>query len=844
MKLVDKLKDNAIHTANIVGSFIPGVNNFTNPWTSVLYKGTDVAKVPALTRLKYNKKTNIVKSLAFLYTLMDFGIGIYSMTNGDNSDYVTGLKQALYQGIESGWDLAMLTQMTIDLKDSFGIASYYEVPRTIAQHTKDAWKTVKKGTSYVWNNKVKTLSLAALIGISSLTLDHYTGALKYPIGGLLSMTTIGEDVTARGILSERDTKQSTIEDVLEGNSLTKSFNESVFSSTNPIDNLLQRANEVEQERGIVIYDRSGKEIGHIKAGAKWQKLDYFPKKLQEIIQYQEDRNFMRHGGFNWTSQARAVYKTFLTIALGQDKNWEGGSGISQQVASFLYPEPKGKLQKLWYKALEMGTTYQVEFEFNKEEILETYMNSCPFNGTIRGYADATRHYFNRNPDNLELHQMVMLSVIPKGTGAQPYTKNGRKVLRKRAKNLTNLMVRENYITKTQANEIIRDLFKGVEPYPTRVKADASLMNVIAKDINQTLLDRGLDEGNLKLVNIFRDYSIVRQLPTEIHTSIDKEFQDILDREVKKNPYLKGQNYSYVIIDANNGDIVAIKSNEGLCGSPSVGLKQPFASTIKPFVYSLALEEGLLKPNQTLTDEMDKVGRWEKKWFKNNEGKLVPKIVFTKEKENDYKVGNHNNEFYGELPWQDQLKHSNNIIPVDFLYQLEKDFSLLGKKTGPKQLEYFLQKSGLKITEIKDNQYSAALGTMEISVLDLANLYTAFNKGSVVNNYSYAGRIIDSMKVGTKKTDFEDKYKLKKLIEEQTAEQIKDAIGDKNYQSIDKTGTTGGKHNKTRKMTMFEGKDGNTYVMSCYSTARKKAYASNVHRDVTRQIVKNFAKRRK
>lgn len=149
----------------------------------------------------------------------------------------------------------------------------------------------------------------------------------------------------------------------------------------------------------------------------WVDLDEIPRLLQRTVVISEDAGFYIHEGIDWHEVQAAWEKN-----LEEGKVVRGASTITQQTAKNLYLTPKRNFIR---KFKEYFITQDLEKSLTKKRILELYLNYIEFGKGIFGLASASRHYFNKNPSELSIDEMVRLTaIIPSPLRLNPNQPNG------------------------------------------------------------------------------------------------------------------------------------------------------------------------------------------------------------------------------------------------------------------------------------------------------------------------------------------------------------------------------------------------------------------------------------
>lgn len=203
--------------------------------------------------------------------------------------------------------------------------------------------------------------------------------------------------------------------------------------------------------GYSLYDKALKEeplaskIEKIQSDKNYIKFSKLPKDYLNAVVSVEDRRFYNHGAIDLRSIGRAIYVNITNFDLR-----EGGSTITQQLAKNIYfidmdPFPR--------KLAEIFMAFSLEDNYSKEEILELYVNTSYFGDGYYGIKEACNGYLNKEPNEMNLNESSMMAGIPNAPSVYAPTKNPD-LTKKRQEHVLETMVKNNYITQEQADEII------------------------------------------------------------------------------------------------------------------------------------------------------------------------------------------------------------------------------------------------------------------------------------------------------------------------------------------------------------------------------------------------------
>ena len=183
------------------------------------------------------------------------------------------------------------------------------------------------------------------------------------------------------------------------------------------------------------------------------KLSEVPVMVRNAFLAAEDASFYKHAGIDPVSILRAVVKN-----IRQGEARQGGSTITQQVVKNMLLTPERKIQR---KIKEAILSYRLEKRFNKDEILEIYLNQIFFGNTAYGIKAASRLYFNKELDQITLAEAAILAGLPKAPSRfSPITHPAQ--AKRRQKYVLNQMVKEGFVSAQEAEQALRE---KVQVYP-------------------------------------------------------------------------------------------------------------------------------------------------------------------------------------------------------------------------------------------------------------------------------------------------------------------------------------------------------------------------------------------
>src|SRR3989339_639862 len=452
-----------------------------------------------------------------------------------------------------------------------------------------------------------------------------------------------------------------------------------------------------------IFDRNGQLLYEIYAEENRTpvKISELPPHVLQATVAIEDQNFYRHHGFDTGGIIRAAYKTLSGQRL------EGGSTITQQLVkvALLTPE-RTVIRKIKEATLALAT----EILYDKNQILEMYLNHIPYGGTSYGIEAASQSYFNKSARDLSLAESALLVGLPQAPSRfSPFANPDNAKLRQ--SQVLDRMVEEKYITSEQAlaakKEELDFALSKID-----IKAPHFVMYVRAI-LEEKYGIHELESGGLRVT-----------------TTLDLELQELatasLSAEIAKLEKLKVSNGAALVTNPSTGEILAMVGSRDYFDTKIDGkvnvttrLRQP-GSSIKPLNYALGIETKAITPSTMLLD--------------------AP-ICFQVEGQADYCPKNYDNSFRGPAQIRFALGNSLNIPAVKTL-----------AINGVENFIHFARKMGINSwTDPSRYGLSLTLGGGEVTMLDLATAFGVFaNSGtkvplvSILKVEDHNGKILESL----------------------------------------------------------------------------------------------------
>jgi penicillin-binding protein 1C len=394
--------------------------------------------------------------------------------------------------------------------------------------------------------------------------------------------------------------------------------------------------------------------------------DVSPRYLEALIQY-EDRWFWDHPGVNPLSVLRAAWQD-----LSAGRVISGGSTLTMQVARLLDPHPRtfgGKVRQLW-------RAIQLEWHLDKRQILTLYLNRAPFGGTLQGIGAASWAYLGKPPQQLSYSEAALLAVLPQAPSRLRPDRWPERAQAARDKVLERMLTQ-----KIWSEQVVKEARQ--EPvwlFPRQMPQLAPLFS-------------------RRVLASSRDEKVV----TTLDAALQRQLEELALNWKSRLP--PRSSLAMIVVDHTNMKV------RGWVGSVDIGDDSRFGhvdmvsavrspgSVLKPFIYGLAIDDGLIHAASLLQD--------------------VPRRF------SDYRPGNFDSGFHGPVSMSDALVRSLNLPAVQVL-----------EAYGPKQFAARLRNAGLPLIlpNGAEPNLSLILGGAGARLADIAAAYSAFAR------HGQAGRL--------------------------------------------------------------------------------------------------------
>lgn len=439
---------------------------------------------------------------------------------------------------------------------------------------------------------------------------------------------------------------------------------------------------------IYLYDHEEQLVYQGANNNEWVSLDEISDYLKNAVISVEDKSFYKHHGFDILRIMKAM-QTNLTSHTRQ-----GASTISQQYIKNMFLT----FDQTWQRKIEEAfLTVELEVHYSKDDILEGYLNTINYGEGNYGVGEASQYYFNKKASDLTLEEAIMLAGIPKSPNKYNPVAD-YDVCIERARIVAKAMKDNGYID----DQTYQNLFQERITVFGKEEQEKSQMIQYYQDavLNELKSLSGIpttlmESGGLK-----------------IYTTLDVNAQAVMEESIKKN--MKSHDdlqISSVVVNPNTGGILALTGGYDYSVSQynrAIQSKRQVGSTMKPFLYYAALENGLTSSSTFYSSETSFV-------FSNN------KV---------YSPANYNHIYANQdITMAAALAFSDNIYAV-------KTHLFLGEET----LVDVSKKAGIQ-GELQAIP-SLALGTSELNMMDFATGYTTLANGGFKKDLYFIEKIED------------------------------------------------------------------------------------------------------
>ena len=420
----------------------------------------------------------------------------------------------------------------------------------------------------------------------------------------------------------------------------------------------------------MIMDKNGEMVNaFLSTDEKWRLYvdqDVITEDFQKALLFKEDQYFYFHPGVNPLAVLRALYQNTIF-----QNRVSGASTITMQLARLLNPKPRTYINKI----IEAFNALQLEFHFSKHEIFRMYVNLLPYGGNIEGIQSAAVLYFGKSPEMLSLAEIAALITIPNRPSSLAIS-HSKKNINKAKNRWIEKFKDEHYFPDDQLDE-----------------AKSEIISPIRRSV-----PKELPHLSIRLKREVKKPVIFTYIDTELTHKIENLVKSTTEKLIVENIH----NATVLVVNNNDLSVVSYIGSSDFSDPRDGGqvdgiqaVRSP-GSTLKPLLYGMAFDSGLITPKRSLFDVS-----------MNFDG---------------YEPRNYNEKFEGTINAESALAKSLNAPAVQLLH----DFGL----------ESFINRlmaAGFETISKQSNQLglSTILGGCGATMEELVALYTSFaNKGNL------------------------------------------------------------------------------------------------------------------
>ena len=420
---------------------------------------------------------------------------------------------------------------------------------------------------------------------------------------------------------------------------------------------------------IRILARDGSVLAERGAAAEYMPLDLLPGHVTAAVVATEDRRFFDHHGLDPAGLVRAIFANLRAGRFAQ-----GGSTLTQQLAKNLFLTADRTLAR---KVEELALALWLELRLSKHDILELYLNRVYFGGGAYGIEAASKRYFDRSARELTLGQAALIAGLLKAPSKySPASSPG--AARARSHVVLAKMVEAGAISKADERKALTERIIFTEP---KAQKDSSGVEY-AVDFVLEHLPPLIGSGHSEIV-----------VETTLDADLQRKANEIVSKGLIRQGESLGASQAAVVVLDTDGGIRALIGGRNYADSQynrAVKARRQPGSAFKPFVYLAALEAGLT-PDSVTYDLPLSIDGW------------APR--------------NDNGQFIGEISLRRALAQSVNTVAVR-----------LNQQVGRGRAIAVARRLGIK-SDLREGP-SLALGTSEVSLLELTGAYGVFGNGGI------------------------------------------------------------------------------------------------------------------
>ncbi|MFC1791082.1 penicillin-binding protein 1A, partial [Gemmatimonadota bacterium] len=429
-------------------------------------------------------------------------------------------------------------------------------------------------------------------------------------------------------------------------------------------------------------------------------IEALPEYVPQAFIAIEDKRFYDHHGFSLRGIVRAAIVRLPGMGTLLNRRAGGGSTITQQLARNMFTQSIGFEKRITRKLKELQVALALERTYEKDKILEAYINQINYDRGWYGIQTAARNYFGKSATELNVAEAAMLAAIPNLPAYYNPFKRPDNALQRR--NLVlDLMVAQGYLSEADGEqwkawplpEERAEVREGEAPYFqewVRGMLDDRFGEQLYRGGLQVYTTLDLDMQKAAQLSMDEGWADIEARPGYEHPLYEEYAELTEPLESSETPYLQGM---FIALDPHTGSVRAMIGGRDFRHSKfnraTQALRQP-GSSFKPFVYASALASGI-PASHILVDAPV----------------VLPQVAGP-----EWKPQNFSEEFLGPITIREGLRRSINMIAIK-----------LGMEVGLETVAQTAQRMGIR-TEIERYE-STSIGAAEVIPLQLAEAYATF-----------------------------------------------------------------------------------------------------------------------
>ncbi|MCC5816768.1 MAG: transglycosylase domain-containing protein [Leptospira sp.] len=496
-----------------------------------------------------------------------------------------------------------------------------------------------------------------------------------------------------------------------------------------------------------IIDRNGQVVSEIfQKRISTLKLEDYPENLITALLNVEDRGFYSHGGIDLTALFRAIVKNIIHLRYKQ-----GASTITQQLARILLDDRTKSLGRKW-KELELA--FALESNLSKDQILEYYMNNVYLGHGAYGFGEAIKFYFNKNPSEINKSEAILLATLPSAPNRNSPLRNPSQS-RERLEYIM-IAFKNRGVLKDIPHDEISDIYsrfstrspnetvfgnrQDLAPYVTEhirsflksigegdsiydeggYTVETTLIKDIQKNVGNIVhnhLQGVIRSGQVRKTVLRRSAVVdskeeiaIKSLLKEASLAMELFSSSEWEEESSTTP--NGLQAAVIALDPKTGEILFMHGGDEFKAqnqfNRAIQMRRQTGSSIKPILYASAINSGIITNADKILD--------------------APLIYRGVQGLPNWTPDNLGKKYDGEISLRYALAQSKNTAAVQ-----------IAEKLGYSQLDhyfgsFFFPDSAEKNKRFR-NDLSLALGSLEISPLEMASAFSSFsNEGKIQKPY--------------------------------------------------------------------------------------------------------------